>query len=141
MNKLSYKFRRILQWPNWLGVLVLVAILIVILRSCLSPFFLDEELSNTEKSRLIITRMGALGTCCMVWLALMMTYWRRFIERPELAMEVSRDLPLLLKASTDELSDGKSRGVEICGKVFNTSEVIAADSQVIVLDIDNRCVV
>lgn len=133
MNKSSSEFDKVLQYLKRPGVLALAIILLVILCSCLSPFFLNEEQCKTAKIQLIITGMGALGTCFTVWLALMMTYWRRFIERPELAMDVSRDLPfcMLLQDSTDEFNEGKSRVVDICGKVFNKSKVIATDSQVI----------
>ena len=134
MHKLVYCAKLILRViVKIIAALILLVILCCIVLHCVKPFFLTEEECKAAKSMLIITGMGALGTCFMVWFAIMTIYWRRIIERPKLRMSINSGLPycMLLPNTGHELSGRKSSIVEICGKIINKNGNSATDCKVI----------
>lgn len=134
MNRFLYYAKLVLRFfIKVVIVAILMAVLVGIVTHCIRPFFLTEEECKAARSMLIITGMGALGTCCTVWLAIMTIYWRRILERPKLKMHINQGLPycMLVPDVGDELSGRKSTAVELCGKVINEKRNVATDCKVI----------
>lgn len=134
MNKFAYYTKLAITFLIKVVVfLVLLGALCCIVVHCIKPFFLTEDECKAAKSMLIVTGMGALGTCCTVWLALMTVYWRRILERPKLKMAINSGLPycMLLPDERNELSGRKTAIVEICGKIVNGNRNVATDCKVI----------
>ena len=134
MGKLLYYIKVFCQWLfKVVLLLILILILCLIIYYCITPFFLTEDECKAARNMLVITGLGALGTCFTVWIALVSVCWRRILSRPKLKLEVNHELPfcMLIQEDADESTAGRTNVVEICGKVFNTSGVVATDCKVI----------
>ena len=114
-------------------ILILISIICLIICYCIKPIFLTEDECKAARNMLVITGLGALGTCFTVWIALVSVCWRRILNRPKLKLEVNHELPfcMLIQEDADESTTRRTNVVEICGKVFNTSRVIATDCKVV----------
>jgi len=134
MNRLVYRIKVLCRWLlKMVLILILISILCLIICCCIRPIFLTEDECKTARYMLVITGMGALGTCFTVWIALVTICWRRILNRPKLKLEVNHELPfcMLIQEDADESKAGRANVVEICGKVFNNSRIVATDCRVI----------
>lgn len=114
-------------------IIILMLIICLVISYCIRPIFLTEDECKMTKNLLVITGLGALGTCFTVWIALVSVCWRRILNRPKLKLAVNHELPfcMLIQDDADESTAGKANVVEICGKVFNDSRVVATDCKII----------